>query len=160
MDVVLDDYHVRNLPPQERFDKICHVLKTSDDESLRVDSVWLLSEMLDFVRTGDSLYEKISDMLVWILKNDHNGVVKHEAAFEIGARNLRKKIPELIEAATCDDDVLVRHESLEGLGLMKTDEFKETIRVCLEDPAKEVRETAMFVLKRMERIKNNNIIKT
>ena len=155
MDEVFDDLNIRKLPPQERFDKLSHILKNSDDESLRIDSVWLLSEMRDFVKVGDPLYEKIADMLVWVLQNDKNGVVKHEAAYEIGKQNMINKIPDLLQAAVHDDDVLVRHESVEALGLLKTDEFKERMKVCLNDPAKEVRATAMFVLKRIERRKNN-----
>lgn len=154
MDEVLDDLYIRKLSPQERFDKLSYMLKNSDDESLRVDSVWLLSEMRDFVKSSDPLYEKIADMLVWVLQNDKNGVVKHEAAYEIGKQNMINKIPDLLQAAVHDDDVLVRHESVEALGLLKTDEFKERVKVCLKDPAKEVRETAMFVLKRVERRKN------
>jgi len=154
MDEILDDLNIRSLPPQERFDKLSHILQNSDDESLRIDSVWLLSEMRDFVKENDPLYEKIADMLVWVLQNDKNGVVKHEAAFEIGRQNMINKIPDLLNAAIHDDDILVRHESVEALGLMKTDEFKEKIKVCLKDPAKEVRETTFFVLKRTERRKN------
>ena len=155
MDEVFDDLNIRKLPAQERFDKLSHILKNSDDESLRIDSVWLLSEMRDFVKVGDPLYEKIADMLVWVLQNDKNGVVKHEAAYEIGKQNMINKIPDLLQAAVHDDDVLVRHESVEALGLLKTDEFKERMKVCLNDPAKEVRATAMFFLKRIERRKNN-----
>lgn len=154
MDEILDDLNIRNLSPQERYDKLSYILKNSDDESLRVDSVWLLSEMRDFVKVNDPLYEKIADMLVWVLQNDKNGVVKHEAAYEIGRQNMINKIPDLLLAAIQDDDILVRHETVEALGLMKTDEFKEKVKVCLKDPAKEVRETAMFVLKRVERRKN------
>lgn len=155
MDEVLDDLNIRKLSAQERFDKLSYMLKNSGDESLRVDSVWLLSEMRDFVKASDPLYEKIADMLVWVLQNDRNGVVKHEAAYEIGKQNMINKIPDLLHAAVHDDDVLVRHESVEALGLMKTDEFKEKVKVCLEDPTKEVRETTMFVLKRVARRKNN-----
>lgn len=153
MDEILDDLNIRKLSSQERFDKLSYLIKNSDDESLRVDSVWLLSEMRDFVKVGDPLYEKIADMLVWVLHNDKNGVVKHEAAYEIGRQNMINKIPDLLRAAVSDDDVLVRHESVEALGLMKTDEFKEKVRVCLKDPAKEVRATTMFVLKRIMRRK-------
>lgn len=155
MDEILDDLNVRKMSSQERFDKLSSILKNSDDESLRIDSVWLISEMRDFVKTSDPLYEKIADMLVWVLQNDDNGVVKHEAAYEIGKQNMINKIPDLLRAAVHDDDILVRHEAVEALGLMKTDEFKEKVKVCLNDPAKEVRATAMFVLKRIERRKNS-----
>ena len=155
MDEIFDDLNIRKLSSQERFDKLSYLLKNSDDESLRTDSVWLLSEMRDFVKVSDPLYEKIADMLVWVLQNDKNGVVRHEAAYEIGRQNMINKIPDLLRAAVYDDDVLVRHESIEGLGLMKTYEFEEKIQVSLKDPAKEVRATAMFVLKRIGRRKNN-----
>jgi HEAT repeat protein len=157
MDEILDDLNVRMLPPQERYNKLTHTIKNSEDESLRTDSVWLLSEVTDVVSTSDPLYAKICDMLVWVLQNDPNGVVRHEAAYEIGRQNMKHKIPELVEASIHSDDVLVRHESLEALGLLKTDEFKDMIQVCLKDPAKEVRETAAFVLKRIERRKKSQI---
>ena len=154
MNEILDDLNIRKLSLPERFDKLSHLLKNSDDESLRTDSVWLLSEMRDSVKVSDPLYEKIADMLVWVLQNDPNGVVKHEAAYEIGRQNMTNKIPDLLYAAMNDKDILVRHESVEALGLMKTDDLKEKVKVCLKDPANEVRETAMFVLKRLERRAN------
>ena len=105
------------------------------------------------MNADDPLFDEIADLLVWVLKNDDNGVVKHEAAFEIGAKNMRKKIPELINTALNDENVLARHESLEALGIIRAHECKDALKKALEDPVLEVRETALFVLKRLERIK-------
>jgi HEAT repeat protein len=152
VDVVFDDLGVRKLPNQKRFEILKNVLETSQDESLRVDAVWLASEMTETMDAEDPLFDKIADLLVWVLKNDDSGVVKHEAAFEIGAKNMRKKIPELINSALHDENVLARHESLEALGIIRAQECKDALRKALQDPVFEVRETALFVLKRLERM--------
>lgn len=90
----------------------------------------------------------------WVLKNDNNGVVKHEAAFQVAARNMRQKIPALVHAALYDDSVLAKHESIEALGLMRAFEVEPLIRKALDDPSVDVRETAEFVLKRFARLKD------
>jgi len=152
MEIILDDLKVRRFPPRERYEILKKVLHASQDESARVDALWLASETAETLGPSDPLFDEISDLLVWILKNDNSGVVKHEAAFEIGAKNMRKKIPELINAALNDDNVLARHESLEALGIIRAVESKDEIKKALKDPILEVRETASFVLKRLERI--------
>jgi HEAT repeat protein len=152
MEIILDDNNVRKLSPPERFEFLKDILKNSKDESARVDAVWLASEMAEIMNAKDPLFDEISELLVWVLKNDDNGVVKHEAAFEIGAKNMRKKIPELMNAALHDQNILTRHESLEALGIIRAHECKEMLKKALEDPVFEVRETALFVLKRLERI--------
>jgi HEAT repeat protein len=88
------------------------------------------------------------------LLNDDNGIVKHEAAFQIGVRNMKSKIPYLINSALNEKNELVRHEAIEALGLIRAQECKETLRKMLEDPSDAVRETAVFVLKRLDRLTN------
>ena len=63
-----------------------------------------------------------------VLLNDDNGIVKHEAAFQIGVRNMRAKIPYLINSAVNDKNEPVRHEAIESLGLMRAHECKETLK--------------------------------
>ena len=153
MEIILDELKLRNLLPSERFEALKNILENSDDESLRVDAIWLASEMAEKLSPENPLFDKIADLFVWVLKNDSNGVVKHEAAFEIGAKNMRKKIPELINTALTDTNVLARHEALEGLGIIRAQECTDMLKRALEDPVLEVRETALFVLKRLERVR-------
>jgi hypothetical protein len=36
----------------------------------------------------DPIFDEIANLLVWVLRNDDNRIVKHEAAFQIGVRNM------------------------------------------------------------------------
>jgi HEAT repeat protein len=98
---------------------------------------------------------EIADLMVWVLQNDDNGIVKHEAAFQIGLRNMRHKIPDLLYSAQHDKSDVTRHESIEALGLMRVHECKEELEKMSQEPNEAVSETASFVLKRLERLKNS-----
>jgi HEAT repeat protein len=154
MEIIFDEYELRTLPPRERLDKIIQILINERDESIRWDSVWLAGEITEVIDIDDPILGEIADLMVWVLLNDDNGIVKHEAAFQIGVRNMRSKIPNLINSALNDNNELVRHEAIEALGLMRAHECKETLKSMLEDPSDVVRETAVFVLKRLERLTN------
>lgn len=154
MDIIFDEYEMRKLPPRERLNKIMQVLRNERDESIRWDSIWLAGEITEVINIDDPIFDEIADVMVWVLQNDDNGIVKHEAAFQIGVRNMRAKIPHLINSALNDKSELVRHESIEALGLMRAHECKETLKKMLEDPSEAVRETAVFVLKRLDRLTN------
>jgi HEAT repeat protein len=152
MDVISDEFDTRKLPPRQRLDKITQVLKNERDESIRWESIWLLGEITEeLINTDDPIFNEIADLLVWVLQNDDNGIVKHEAAFQIGLRNMRAKIPYLVNSALNDKSELVRHEATESLGFMRAHECKETLRKKLEDPSQAVRETAVLMLKRLDR---------
>ena len=152
--IIVDDKQLRNLPIEKRFLECESILKTNQDESLRWDAIWLTGEIADEIDQKHPLFEKISDLMVWVLKNDENGVVKHEACYQIAARDMRNKIPDLVDSSLRDPSVLTRHEALEALGLMRAIETKDRIQKAVEDENKDVRETAEFVLKRFERLKN------
>ena len=155
MEIIFDEYDMRKLPPRERLDKITQILKNEKDESIRWDSIWLAGEITEITETNDTIIAEIADLMVWVLLNDNNGIVKHEAAFQIGVRNMKDKIPNLIIAAAKDKSELVRHEAIEALGLMRAHECKEALRkMLLDDPSDAVRETAAFVLKRLDRLTN------
>lgn len=154
MDIIFDEYEIRKLPPRERLNKIMQVLRNERDESIRWDSIWLAGEITEVINIDDPIFDEIADVMVWVLQNDDNGIVKHEAAFQIGVRNMRAKIPHLINSALNDKSELVRHEAIEALGLMRAHECKETLKKMLEDPSEAVRETAVFVLKRLDRLTN------
>ena len=151
---VLDEQDIRKLPLRERLDKCSSILKNSNDESLRWDAVWLAGEIAEISDPNDPIFNEVADLMVWILENDDNGVVKHEAAFQIAARNMRKKIPDLVNSILNDKSGLVRHEAIESLGLMRAFETEEMILKFASHQNPDVRQTAAFVLKRFARLKN------
>jgi HEAT repeat protein len=152
LDVISDEFDMRKLPPRQRLDKITQVLKNERDESIRWESIWLVGEITEeLINTDDPIFDEIADLLVWVLRNDDNGIVKHEAAFQIAVRNMRSKIPYLVNSALNDKSELVRHEATEALGFLRAHEYKETLRKKLEDPSEAVRETAVLMLKRLDR---------
>ncbi|MGH9998635.1 MAG: HEAT repeat domain-containing protein [Nitrosopumilaceae archaeon] len=151
---VLDEQDIRKLPLRERLDKCSSILKNSDDESLRWDAVWLAGEIAEISDPNDPIFNEVADLMVWVLENDDNGVVKHEAAFQIAARNMRKKIPNLVNSILNDKSGLVRHEAIESLGLMRAFETEEMILKFTSHQNPDVHQTAAFVLKRFARLKN------
>ena len=152
MDVLSDEFDMRKMPPRQRLDKITQILKNERDESIRWESIWLVGEITEeLINTDDPIFDEIADLFVWVLRNDDNGIVKHEAAFQIAVRNMRAKIPYLVNSALNDKSELVRHEATEALGFMRARECKETLRKKLEDPSEAVRETAVLMLKRLDR---------
>ena len=133
MEIIFDEYDMRKLPPRERLDKITQILKNERDESIRWDSVWLAAEITEVIDKDDPIFAEIADLMVWVLLNDDNGIVKHEAAFQIGLRNMKSKIPDLINSTLNDKKELVRHEAIEALGLMRAHDFSFCItkKFCL-----------------------------
>ena len=151
--VILDKEDFRSLPPKKRLEKLEYVLKNEKDSSKRWDAVWLTGELASEVGSG-SLFDKAADLLVWVLENDDDGVVKHEVCYQISARNMRKKIPDLIKAGLSNKSSLARHEALECIGLMEAFETIDELKKAFNDPVSYVRETAIFAIKRLERMKH------
>ncbi len=155
---IFDEYKMRELPDEERFSMCEKTLKNEKDESKRWDAVWLIGELAENKDENDPMFNKVSDVIEWVLNNDDNGVVKHEACFQVAARNMRQKIPVLVNTALHNPSILAKHEAIESLGLMRAFEAESLIRKALDDPSHDVRETAEFVLKRFERLKNHNVV--
>ena len=151
--LILDDNEIRKLPVEERLECCQKIIKNEKDESKRWDAVWLVGEIAENKEAGDPVFDSIADLMAWVLENDDNNVVKHEACYQIAARNMRSKIPTLIESALHDKSGLTKHEALESLGLMRAEEAIDLIRNAMEDPNEDVRQTARFVIKRLERMK-------
>ena len=159
----LTENQLNKLPPKQRLEEMIKIIKHSDDESQRWDSICLCGELyhvLDRVdhdlSNVDSLQMKthIKDLFRWVLKNEKNGVVLHEVCYHIAARNIRELIPDLVTCGVCSDSILGRHEAIESLGLMNAQEVMDEIKHALDDPVRDVRETAQFVLKRLRRYRN------
>lgn len=151
---VLDEANIRDLPPRERLGRCAAILKNETDESLRWDAVWLAGEIAEISHPEDPIFDEVANLMSWVLQNDNNGVVKHEACFQIAARNMRNKIPDLVNSSLGDKSPLVRHEALESLGLMRAFDAIELIAKAGQDESPDVKETAAFVLKRLNRLKN------
>ena len=118
----------------------------------------MIGELAENKDKNDPMFNKVSDVIEWVLNNDDNGVVKHEACFQVAARNMRQKIPVLVNAALYNKSILTQHEAIESLGLMRAFEAEPLIRKALDDPSSDVRETAEFVLKRFARIQNRDVV--
>lgn len=148
------DKIIKNLPLEERFEKIQEIFKTSKDESERWDAVWLGGEIPVEVNLKGPLFEKMTDLFAWVLKHDPNDVVRHEVCYQIAARNMRRIIPDLAYAANYDPSPLVRHEATECLMIIRATDQIDAIQRSLKDENESVRNTAKLVLKRMERYKS------
>jgi HEAT repeat protein len=151
---IYDENKLRDLPDEERILVCERIIKNDSDESKRWDAVWLIGELAENKTDDDPLFNKAADLMEWVLKNDDNGVVKHEACYQIAGRNMRRKIPVLIESALNDKSILTKHEAIESLGLMRAFDAVDMIRDAAVDPSIDVRETARFVIKRLQRLQN------
>ncbi len=148
------DKTIRRLPLEERIEKIEEIFKTSKDESERWDAVWLGGEIPVEVNLKGPLFERMTDLFAWVLKNDSNDVVRHEVCYQIATRNMKRIIPELAYAANYDKSPLVRHEATECLMIIRATDQMESIKRSLHDENESVRNTAKLVQKRMKRYKS------
>jgi len=153
---IIDEQDLWKLPPKQRLEKCESILKNEKDESKRWDAVWVAGEIAENRDKGDAIYNGVADLMVWVLEHDDNAVVKHEAAFQIAARNMRSKIPDLIASVENDPSGLTKHESLEALGLMRAFEAEDMVKRYCSDPNPDVKQTAEFVLKRLARFRASN----
>jgi hypothetical protein len=151
---IYDENKLRDLPDEERLLTCERIIKNDNDESKRWDAVWLVGELAENKTEEDAIFNKAADLMEWVLKNDNNGVVKHEACYQIAGRNMRSKIPVLIDSALNDKSILTKHEAIESLGLMRAFEAIDLIREAEVDPSIDVRETAIFVIKRLRRLQD------
>ncbi|HXV38225.1 MAG TPA: HEAT repeat domain-containing protein [Nitrosopumilaceae archaeon] len=154
---VLDEANLRDLSVRERLDRCIYIIKNDVDESKRWDAVYLAGEIAEATSPKDPIFDEVADLMSWILKNDNNCVIKHEACFQIAARNMRKKIPDMISTALNDESGVAKHEALECLALMRAFESREDMIKALDDPIPYVSETAAFALKRLDRLEKTEI---
>jgi HEAT repeat protein len=155
---ILDDGELRMLPAAERLSRCSAIIKNDADESKRWDAVYLAGEIAQESQAGP-IFDQVADLMSWVLQNDDNGIIKHEVCFQIASRNMRKKIPDLINTALNDKSAIARHEALECLALMRAVESKDAIKNALKDPVSYVRETAAFAIKRLDRFEKEESYK-
>ena len=156
---VLDETNLRNLPARKRLDRCTYIIKNEGDVSKRWDAVYLAGEIAEVTSPGTPIFDEVADLMSWILQNEINCVIKHEACFQIAARNMRKKIPDMIDTALNDKSGVAKHEALECLALMRAFESREAMIKALDDPIPYVSETAAFALKRLDRLDKNETYK-
>lgn len=150
--IIYEQSGLLRLPTRERIDVCISILKKDDDESLRGEAVWVLGATASQVDRSSSMWTEIADALEYVLANDANAVVKHEACFQIGEHNITTKIPALLNSALHDPSELVRHEAVEAMGLLQLFDHRETLRKAQEDSTDAVRQTATFVMKQLDRL--------
>ncbi len=160
MKEIVDVYDLRQMGTIERFNRCVGIIKNGKDESLRWDAVWLVGETAEVEGKNSSIFDKAADLLSWVLENDDNSVVKHEACYQIAMRKMHKKIPDLVNSALYDKSSLVQHEAIEALGLLNAFDSKELVSKSLKSPNADVRQTAEFVLRRLERVRNIPTLRT
>ena len=127
-------------------------LLAEQDVAKRMDLVESLSEGIGTLQ-GNLLEE----LLVHVLRNDDNCIVRHEAAFILGRLFGRGGIPgklsweALAESAASDPSVVVRHEATESLGWFMQQQTVDLLKRLSSDPNPEVSATADLGLLRLKR---------
>jgi len=153
----MDEYDIQKLPPIERLEYCKKILSNEKDESLRWDAIWIAGELAEVSIGNGSLYNKIADLMAWVLRNDESGMVKHEACYQIAMRKMLNKIPDLVQSALYDKNGLVIHEAIEALALLDAFDSEELIKKSLNSSNEDVKQTAEFCLNRLDRRKNQDI---
>lgn len=99
--------------------------------------------------------EFAENILAWLLMNDDNLVVRHEAAFILGQLYKRGEIigsiafQTLLESVQRDASVVVRHEAAESLGWFSHPDAIQALKEIAEDPNAEIAVTAKLGLCRL-----------
>jgi HEAT repeat protein len=83
------------------------------------------------------------DLLRRLLRDDPNPVIRHDAAFVLGAMSASEAAEALADSALRDESFLVRHESLESLAFFSPIPFiLDAVERAERDEHADVRETA------------------
>ena len=161
-----DEWGFMNMKARTRFEttkkKYFEELEPSNedngDQSVRWDCILILQRTAEEVRDIDTdLFDKIGELLASILLTDPSGFVRHEAAFMLGYLDMYKQKDALRKAALHDNNDVVRHEALEGLGLQRDSDVEFFERVNENDSSAGVKETAVIFMKRAKRLKKINL---
>jgi HEAT repeat protein len=105
------------------------------------------ARMLELRRLGkeERKTEARVDLLCRVLRGDPNPILRHDAAFVLGAMSADEAIDSLATAARNDENFLVRHECLESLAFFAAlPSAVDAISCGARDPHCDVRETALM----------------
>ncbi len=114
-----------------------------EDFVIRTRAVCILADL------GD---EDVIEHISYVLLNDPNELVRHEAAFSLGQMGFRKGLPALIKAVENDPSMFVRHEAAIAIGVIGSEEGRDVLLKALNDKDREVRESAIIALSNIDYI--------
>lgn len=158
MGIIYEESSLLKISAKERLNTCSSILKNDKDESLRCEAIWVVGKTANQFSDDKAIRNEVANLLEYVLKNDDNDIVKHEACFQLGEHKMREKVSALLDAAMSDSSEIVRHEATEALGLMQAFECREAIKKILEDPNSGVRQTAILVLKQLDRLEKARAI--
>ncbi len=98
--------------------------------------------------------EDVVHHVAGVLKNDHNELVRHEAAFSLGQMCLSSGIKPLEDATRNDSSLFVRHEAAVALGVIGSQDARETLQKALSDSSEQVRDSAVVALSNLKFMEN------
>ena len=85
------------------------------------------------------------------LKTDPSPIVRHEFAFSLGETGRPDLVTKpLMDAVENDENVFVRHEAILALSTLGKKEFIPFVERFLNDPVKEMAESAEIALQRLK----------
>lgn len=154
MTQVWDEYGLGKLPPKQRLAECTKQIKTSRNAAQRWIAIYTVGEIC---YETDEFNIEIGDLMAWVIHHEKNDVVKHEACFQIGLRNLTDHIDDLIDVAVHHrHHVISQHEAIEALGLMRahSDRIVKTLTGLTLVDSEPVKVSAKFVLQLLELLKN------
>ena len=89
----------------------------------------------------------------WVLENDIDPLVRHEAAFSLGQLGYVSGIPTLADSVRSDPSFFVRHEAAVALGVIGSEDARNTLKDALKDESIEVSDSATVALANLDYIK-------
>lgn len=150
--IIYEESSLLKIPAKERLNTCSSILKNDKDESLRCEAIWVVGKTANQYNDDKLIRDQIANLLEYVLRNDDNDIVKHEACFQLGEHKMKEKVSALLDVAMNDSSEIVRHEATEALGLMQAFECRDAIKKILDDPNSGVRQTAILVLKQLDRL--------
>lgn len=153
---VWDEYGLSALPVKERLAKCTEIIKTDKSAPKRWIAIYVTGEICYETHEHD---KEIGDLMAWVCHNEKNDIVKHEACFQIGLRNLKDHIDVLLDVAVHHrGHEISRHEAIEALGLMRAHDSHDQIKRSLDgltySDSIAVKQSAQFVLELLELLKD------
>ena len=150
---ILDEIQLRSMPITERFHFCENIIKHDSDASFRGEALWVVGEIVKQIQRDDPLMKSISNLFRWVLDNEFDIFVRHEACFEVGEAGFSEHETKLVDIILDkNEDPVVRHEAIEGLGLLRAYHLTWVLEECAKEDNVSVRDTALFMLARFKRL--------